>query len=33
VAEQCFLDAKGRGWTGEDMSAVVKFWDRGGSEA
>jgi 3-hydroxyisobutyrate dehydrogenase-like beta-hydroxyacid dehydrogenase len=32
VAEQCFLDAKGRGWTGEDMSAVVKFWDGGGPE-
>jgi 3-hydroxyisobutyrate dehydrogenase/2-hydroxy-3-oxopropionate reductase len=32
VAEQCFLDAGGRGWTGEDMAAVVKFWDAGGSE-
>ncbi|HEY6469686.1 MAG TPA: NAD(P)-dependent oxidoreductase [Candidatus Dormibacteraeota bacterium] len=28
VAEQCFLDARGRGWAGEDMSALVKFWDR-----
>jgi 3-hydroxyisobutyrate dehydrogenase/2-hydroxy-3-oxopropionate reductase len=26
VAEQCFLDAKARGWTAEDMSALVKFW-------
>jgi 3-hydroxyisobutyrate dehydrogenase-like beta-hydroxyacid dehydrogenase len=33
VAEQCFLDAKDRGWTGEDMSALVQFWDRTGSEA
>jgi 3-hydroxyisobutyrate dehydrogenase-like beta-hydroxyacid dehydrogenase len=33
VAEQCFLDAKERGWTGEDMSALVKFWDRTGSGA
>ncbi|HUZ68850.1 MAG TPA: NAD-binding protein [Candidatus Saccharimonadales bacterium] len=32
VAEQCFRDAGGRGWTGEDMAAVVKFWDAGGSE-
>jgi 3-hydroxyisobutyrate dehydrogenase-like beta-hydroxyacid dehydrogenase len=32
VAEQCFLDAKNRGWTGEDMSALVQFWDRTGPE-
>ena len=33
VAEQGFLDARGRGWTGEDMSALVKFWDRSGADA
>jgi 3-hydroxyisobutyrate dehydrogenase-like beta-hydroxyacid dehydrogenase len=33
VAERCFLDARGRGWAEEDMSAIVRFWDRGGSEA
>jgi 3-hydroxyisobutyrate dehydrogenase-like beta-hydroxyacid dehydrogenase len=27
LAEQCYLDAKARGWTGEDMSALIKFWD------
>jgi 3-hydroxyisobutyrate dehydrogenase/2-hydroxy-3-oxopropionate reductase len=33
VAEQCFIDAKDRGWSGEDMSALVQFWDRTGSGA
>jgi 3-hydroxyisobutyrate dehydrogenase-like beta-hydroxyacid dehydrogenase len=28
LAEQWFLEAKARGWTEEDMSSVVKFWDR-----
>jgi 3-hydroxyisobutyrate dehydrogenase-like beta-hydroxyacid dehydrogenase len=28
LVEQWFLEAKARGWTGEDMSSVVKFWDR-----
>jgi 3-hydroxyisobutyrate dehydrogenase-like beta-hydroxyacid dehydrogenase len=28
LVEQCFLEAKARGWAGEDMSALVKFWDR-----
>ena len=28
LVEQCYLEAKARGWTGEDMSALVKFWDR-----
>jgi 3-hydroxyisobutyrate dehydrogenase-like beta-hydroxyacid dehydrogenase len=28
LVEQCFLEAKARGWTDEDMSALVKFWDR-----
>lgn len=28
LIEQCYLDAKARGWAGEDMSALVKFWDR-----
>jgi len=28
LVEQWFLEAKARGWTGEDMSALVKFWDR-----
>jgi 3-hydroxyisobutyrate dehydrogenase-like beta-hydroxyacid dehydrogenase len=28
LVEQYFLEAKARGWTGQDMSAMVKFWDR-----
>jgi 3-hydroxyisobutyrate dehydrogenase-like beta-hydroxyacid dehydrogenase len=28
LVEQLYLDAKARGWAGEDMSALVKFWDR-----
>jgi 3-hydroxyisobutyrate dehydrogenase/2-hydroxy-3-oxopropionate reductase len=28
LVEQYYLEAKARGWTGEDMSALVKFWDR-----
>jgi 3-hydroxyisobutyrate dehydrogenase-like beta-hydroxyacid dehydrogenase len=28
LVEQCYLEAKARGWAGEDMSALVKFWDR-----
>ncbi|MFZ0179983.1 MAG: NAD(P)-dependent oxidoreductase [Candidatus Dormiibacterota bacterium] len=28
LVEQCYLAAKARGWAGEDMSALVKFWDR-----
>ncbi len=30
LVEQCYLEAKARGWAGEDMSALVKFWDRQG---
>jgi 3-hydroxyisobutyrate dehydrogenase-like beta-hydroxyacid dehydrogenase len=26
--EQWYLEAKARGWAGEDMSSLVKFWDR-----
>jgi 3-hydroxyisobutyrate dehydrogenase-like beta-hydroxyacid dehydrogenase len=37
LVEQCYLEAKARGWAGEDMSSLVKFWDRedsaGGSSA
>src|SRR5579863_2701646 len=32
LVEQCYLEAKARGWAGEDMSSLVKFWDREGSE-
>ena len=28
LVEQLYLEAKARGWAGEDMSALVKFWDR-----
>jgi 3-hydroxyisobutyrate dehydrogenase-like beta-hydroxyacid dehydrogenase len=28
LVEQWFLEAKARGWTDEDMSSVVRFWDR-----
>mgnify|MGYP001795564183 CR=1 FL=1 len=28
LVEQCSLEAKARGWTGDDMAAIVKFWDR-----
>ena len=28
LVEQCYLEAKARGWAGEDMSALVKVWDR-----
>jgi 3-hydroxyisobutyrate dehydrogenase-like beta-hydroxyacid dehydrogenase len=28
LVEQWFLEAKARGWAGEDMSSLVKFWDR-----
>ncbi len=28
LVEQYYVEAKARGWTGEDMSALVKFWDR-----
>ena len=28
LVEQCYLEAKARGWSGEDMAALVKFWDR-----
>ena len=28
LVEQYYLEAKARGWTGEDMAALVKFWDR-----
>jgi len=28
LVEQCYLEAKARGWAGEDMAALVKFWDR-----
>jgi 3-hydroxyisobutyrate dehydrogenase-like beta-hydroxyacid dehydrogenase len=28
LVEQCFLEATARGWKGEDMSSLVKFWDR-----
>jgi 3-hydroxyisobutyrate dehydrogenase-like beta-hydroxyacid dehydrogenase len=28
LVEQCYLEAKARGWAGEDMSALLKFWDR-----
>lgn len=28
VVEQWYLEAKARGWAGEDMSSLVKFWDR-----
>jgi 3-hydroxyisobutyrate dehydrogenase-like beta-hydroxyacid dehydrogenase len=28
LVEQCYLEAKARGWAGQDMSALVKFWDR-----
>jgi 3-hydroxyisobutyrate dehydrogenase-like beta-hydroxyacid dehydrogenase len=28
LVEQYYLEAKARGWSGEDMSALVKFWDR-----
>ncbi|MFI5285901.1 MAG: NAD(P)-dependent oxidoreductase [Candidatus Dormibacteria bacterium] len=29
LVEQLYLEAKARGWAGEDMTALVKFWDRG----
>jgi 3-hydroxyisobutyrate dehydrogenase-like beta-hydroxyacid dehydrogenase len=28
LVEQYYMEAKARGWAGEDMSALVKFWDR-----
>jgi 3-hydroxyisobutyrate dehydrogenase-like beta-hydroxyacid dehydrogenase len=28
LVEQCYLEAKARGWSGEDMSSLVQFWDR-----
>jgi len=28
LVQQWFLEAKARGWAGDDMSSVVKFWDR-----
>ena len=28
LVEQYYIEAKARGWTGEDMSALVKLWDR-----
>ena len=28
LVQQCFLEAKARGWTGDDMSALIKLWDR-----
>jgi 3-hydroxyisobutyrate dehydrogenase-like beta-hydroxyacid dehydrogenase len=28
LVEQWFLEAKARGWTGDDMSSLVRFWDR-----
>ncbi len=28
LVEQCYLEAKARGWSGDDMAALVKFWDR-----
>ena len=28
LVEQYYLEAKARGWTGEDMAALVKLWDR-----
>jgi 3-hydroxyisobutyrate dehydrogenase-like beta-hydroxyacid dehydrogenase len=28
LVEQLYLEAKARGWGGEDMSSLVKFWDR-----
>jgi 3-hydroxyisobutyrate dehydrogenase-like beta-hydroxyacid dehydrogenase len=28
LVEQCYLEAKARGWAGDDMSSLVKFWDR-----
>jgi len=28
LVEQYYLEAKARGWTEEDMSALLKFWDR-----
>ena len=28
LVEQFYLEAKARGWTGEDMAALVKLWDR-----
>ena len=30
LVEQFYLEAKARGWTGEDMSALIRFWDRDG---
>lgn len=28
LVEQWFLEANARGWTGDDMSSLVRFWDR-----
>jgi 3-hydroxyisobutyrate dehydrogenase-like beta-hydroxyacid dehydrogenase len=28
LVEQLYIEAKARGWGGEDMAALVKFWDR-----
>ena len=28
LVEQLYLEAKARGWAGEDMAALVKLWDR-----
>jgi 3-hydroxyisobutyrate dehydrogenase-like beta-hydroxyacid dehydrogenase len=28
LVEQFYLEAKARGWTGDDMSALIRFWDR-----
>lgn len=28
LVQQCFLEARARGWTGEDMAALIKLWDR-----
>lgn len=28
LVEQLYLEAKSRGWSDEDMAALVKFWDR-----
>ena len=30
LVEQFYLEAKARGWAGEDMSALIKFWERAG---
>ncbi|MGA7988947.1 MAG: NAD(P)-dependent oxidoreductase [Candidatus Dormiibacterota bacterium] len=32
LVEQYYLEAKARGWAGDDMAALIRFWERSDSE-